>query len=175
MNMWLLTNTTYGTWLPGDRKWSYTDVTGTMKLTAPQPRLAEHARGLCKTPPVHLVQPQAEAVLAQFLETCQYRGWSLHAGSVMHNHFHLVVGDPSETDPKKILKDLKAYASRVLNARWNQGERRKWWTRDGSPRCLPHDRACRSAKRYVLEKQPNPLALYDGLRLTEPPSPKPQA
>lgn len=165
MNIWLLTNTTYGTWLPGDHKWSYTDVTGAMKLTEPQPRLAAHARTLCKTAPVHLIKPQAEVALAQFLETCQYRGWTLQAGSIMYNHFHLIVADLAETGPRKILKDLKAYASRVLNARWNQGERRKWWTRDGSPRLLPDERAYTSAKCYVLEKQPNPLAVYDGIAM----------
>ncbi|MEQ8210706.1 MAG: transposase [Lacipirellulaceae bacterium] len=168
MNLWLLTNTTYGTWLPGDHKWSYTDVTGTMKLTAPQPRLAEHARALCKTAPVHLSKPQAEAALTQLLETCQYRGWTLHAGAVMHNHFHLIVGDPSETAPKKIFNDLKAYTSRVLNARYNPGERRKWWTRDGSPRLLPNERAYLSARGYVLERQPNPLVIYDGVAMIMP-------
>ena len=168
IDMWLLTNTTYGTWLPGDEKWSYTDVTGSMTLTAPQPRLAEYARTLCKTAPVQLSRPQAEVALAQFLETCQYRGWTLHAGAVMHNHFHLIVGDSRETAPKKILNDLKTYASRVLNTRWNPSERRKWWTRDGSPRLLPDERAYLSAKCYVLERQPNPLVLYDGVAIIKP-------
>jgi hypothetical protein len=77
---WLLTWTTYGTWLPGDRRGSVTSV-----RDGPGPRV-EHdqpgtpcepylpglnasARAAQKGPPIYLTLTQAEALLAQFQET----------------------------------------------------------------------------------------------------------
>lgn len=160
MNFWLLTNTTYGSWLPGDNRWSYTDVSGTTALTPPQPRLARYAQSVQKGPAIKLSRKQAELVLAQFLETTQYRGWTLPAVAIMYNHFHAVISGPDSTKPDKMLADLKAYATRVLNRRYGKPASETWWTTKGSKRFLPDQEAVDAAVEYVLHKQPNPLVTY---------------
>ena len=54
---------------------------------------------------------QAEQLLEQFLETSRYRGWIVHAVSIMANHVHWVVEAPSEVGKKKLLGDFKATAA----------------------------------------------------------------
>lgn len=160
MHSWLLTCTTYGSWLPGDARWSYTNVTGSTRLTAPQPGLARHAQSLQKGPIIKLGRVQAKLVLAQFQETAKFRQWELHAASVMFNHFHVVISGPDTSRPEKILADLKAYGSRALNRSYGKPASRSWWTGKGSKRSLPDPSALEAAMNYVLHKQPNPLATF---------------
>lgn len=160
MNYWLLTSTTYGTWHPGDGWWSYTDVSGEVKLTAPQPRLARYAKDVQRGETVTLDSEQANCVLIQFCETSAYRNWSLLAVSVMSNHFHVVIAAADNVSADKILNDLKAYASRKLNRTFGRPTSNKWWTEGGSKRLLPNQRAIDAAIFYVVKKQPNPLAIW---------------
>ncbi len=159
-NAWLLTCTTYGSWLPGDARWSYTVVSGTTTLTAPQPRLARYARNIQKHTAAKLTREQAELVLGQFLETSRHRGWTLHAAAVMYDHFHVVIASSETTKPEKMLADLKAYVSRVLTQHDGKSTGRRWWTNKGSKRLLPNEEALQAAIHYVLHKQPNPLAQH---------------
>ncbi len=171
----LLTSTTYGTWLPGDPRGSVTSVRD-LRVTDPItpfrvehdrpgepwetaiPGLVASARHRLKCPPVFLSPPAARVVIEQFRETSAIRGWQLEAVSVMRNHFHAVLGFAGYWDVDRILVDLKAYASRGLNEQ--AGGKQKWWTRDGSKRMLPDDRAVAAAVNYVLHKQPYPLARW---------------
>jgi REP element-mobilizing transposase RayT len=175
---WLLTSTTYGTWLPGDTRGSVTSVRerrigeslGRSRVEHDKPGEAWEASiaGLqrtaianLKSEPVLLDRSQAEVVLMQFRETCAFRKWELLAGSVMANHFHLVIAAADDPDPRKMLNDLKAYGSRALNEKFGQPKsQKKWWTANGSKRKLPDERAVAAAVNYVLHKQPNPLAVY---------------
>jgi len=125
---WLLTWTTYGTWLPGDPRGFVSNVRvgpgpevrhnlpGT-PCDKDMPGLARASRAVLKGPSIYLVPAQAEALLAQFLETANYRGWELLAVAVMANHAHLVVGVPGDPDPSDVLGDFKGYGSRALNRR----------------------------------------------------------
>src|SRR4051812_2019407 len=105
MRHWLLTNTTYGTWLPGDRRGSVTSVRDLRVEDGPTPFRFEHdlpgepyedeVPGLCRSateqmsaPPIYLDMEKAEAVLGQFRETADYRSWALRAVAIMANHFH---------------------------------------------------------------------------------------
>lgn len=132
MRYWLITNTTYGTWLPGDKRGSVTSVRDRREGEPYSPARREHdqpgqsyeqpigglnrsAMGLLKGAPVLLLLQQAELLCTQFQETATYRGWSLLAVSVMKNHFHLVVAVDDDPEPRKILVDFKAYGSRALN------------------------------------------------------------
>lgn len=174
---WLITSTTYGTWLPGDargfvgRVWdARPDDPATESLRVKHnvidtpydrdiPGLHEKSRALMKGNPVFLSVEQADVVLTQFQETAAHRGWKLHAGSAMANHFHLVVTAPAEVLTDEILRDFKSYASRALNKRCSKPSSGTWWTASGSRRRLPDSHAVVAAIRYVLE-QYRPLARW---------------
>jgi REP element-mobilizing transposase RayT len=177
MRAWLLTNTTYGSWLPGDPRGSVTSVRDRRPSDEPGEARIEHdipgeqweheiaelaasARELMRGPPIALDLPKAEALLAQFTETATYRGWTLRAVSIMFNHFHIVVQVPSDPHPRKILADFKAYGTRVLNRRFGKPLSETWWTENGSKRFLRDEAALAAAIHYVLYKQPNPLVVW---------------
>lgn len=177
MAYWLITNTTYGTWLPGDSRGSVTSVRDKRQNEAETTSRQEHdlpgqpyeeylpglqrsAERLMKGPPIYLSLPQAERVISQFQETAQFRGWTLLAISIMANHYHLIVLVPDEVDPARVLADFKAYASRVLNRDYGKPVSGTWWTSKGSTRKLTDDSAVKNATRYVIERQPNPLVVW---------------
>ena len=118
------------------------------------------ARQEMKGLPIHFDREHAETVFNQFQETAQFRGWTLRAVSIMHNHFHMVVQVPGDPSPRKLLADFKAYGSRALNRRFGRQPSETWWTGKGSKRKLPNDRAVADAINYVLYKQPNPLLVW---------------
>src|SRR4051812_30673419 len=132
MRHWLLSNTMYGTWLPGGPRGSVTSVRDRRPDDGASPFRFEHdmpgerwedeipglqrsALELMKGPPIHLDLEKALILLPQFRETAQFRGWTIHAVAIMYNHFHMVVAVPDDPNPTKILADFKAYGSRVLN------------------------------------------------------------
>jgi hypothetical protein len=123
---WLLTSTTYGTWLPGDRRGFVSPLHGpdgkkVIHNVPSTPYDADHSAlrnsaKLCMTSTaVRLTAKQAAIVLKQFQQTCTLRNWICVSGSVMANHFHVVVSVPGDPDPAFLLRDLKSYASRSLN------------------------------------------------------------
>ncbi|QDU23708.1 transposase [Urbifossiella limnaea] len=177
MRFWLLTNTTYGTRLPGDARGSVTSVRDLRADEAPSGVRREHdlpgepceeaIPGLYRSalermtgPTILLDLTHAEVLLAQFQETAAYRQWVLHAVAIMVNHFHVVVQVPDDPDPRKILADFKAYGTRALNRRYGTPPSETWWTTNGSKRKLRDDEALAAATRYVLFKQPDPLVVW---------------
>ncbi len=172
--MWLLTNTTYATWLPGNPKGSVTSVRDRREGDPASAARAEHALpgtpydggipGLARHAaeaagePVFLTAAQAAAVAAQFRETAAYRGWALLALAVMANHFHAVLRVEGDPEPRKLLYDLKAHGTRALNDGF--GRRKRWWATGGSVRKLPDPAAVAAGGHYVLRKQWAPLALW---------------
>jgi REP element-mobilizing transposase RayT len=177
---WLLTWTTYGTWLPGDVRGFVSEVrteegaqvrhnTPGTPCDANMPALRRYAESVMTAEPVYLTLAQARALIEQFQETARFRQWLLLAAAVMTNHVHLVVGVPGDPDPEKLLGDFKAYATRTLNRGWGRRENDRWWTQSGSKRILASSDAIRQAVHYVLKKQPNPLALWGA---PEPASPE---
>ena len=177
MRSWLLTNTTYGTRLPGDARGSITSVRDLRADEAPTgvrrehdlpgepwedaiPGLYRSALDLMTGPPILLDPTHADVLLVQFRETAAYRRWVLRAVAIMVNHFHMVVQVPDDPDPRRILADFKAYGTRVLNRRYGTPPSDTWWTTNGSKRKLKDDEALAAAIRYVLFKQPDPLVVW---------------
>jgi REP element-mobilizing transposase RayT len=187
---WLLTNTCYGNWLPGDRRgfvgrvWEHrpSDPEKALRVAHDLPGTPydEDLRGLerasrekLKGPLISLTTPQAEVVLAQFRETGAFRGWEVLAVNTLINHFHLVVGVPGEPAPSKILGDFKSWATRALSTRFGKPLSLTWWTERGSKRKLPDPEAVARAIHYVLYDQPNPLVTWSpetGLHYGIPPT-----
>lgn len=167
---WLLTSTTYGTWLPGERRGFAGPVpdghSAYVVHNAPHtpydrdvPVLRREARAVMRGPPVYLFREQAEAVWEQFQTTVKHRRWQLFAAAVMTNHFHLVLGVPGDPDAANLLRDFKSYASRALNRRWKRPAGGTWWTESGSRRKLPDERAILGAVHYV-KNQERPLVTW---------------
>ena len=118
MRAWLLTWTTYGTWLPGDKRGSVTRVRetpGPRRLhNVPHtpydralPALEAAARSALKGSPIFLTLPQAERITTQLRETAAYRGWRLLASAVMRNHVHLVVVANEEVTSADLLRTFQ--------------------------------------------------------------------
>lgn len=181
MRTWLLTNTTYGTWLPGNPRGSITsvrdrrpsDYTGTARVEHDVPGepwedeipgLYCSAVRLLKGDPILFDLTQAEALLEQFQETARYRKWILLAAAIMHNHFHMVVRVTGDPEPKKVLATFKAYGTRKLNELFGKPLSDTWWTTNGSKRKLKDARAVEDAINYVLLTQPQPLVVWSAER-----------
>jgi REP element-mobilizing transposase RayT len=177
MRAWLLSNTTYGTWLPGAFRGSVTSVRDRRPDDLPDPARIEHdlpgepwedplpglyrsAAHLMKGPAIYLDVQKAEALLEQFLETATYRGWTARAIAIMKSHFHIVVQVSDDPDPKKMLATFKAYGSRKLNRLYGEPPSETWWTTNGSKRKLKDDLALANGIYYVLYKQPDPLVVW---------------
>ena len=171
MRHWLITWTTYGTWLPGARAGFVSrvrdeqgnqvihNIPGT-PFDAAMPELEAFTRSQMKGPPVHLDKPAADAMIKQYQETARIRGWELEAASVMHNHTHLVVGVSGDPDPQSILETFKSWATRAVKKLRPLPPNGAFWTAKGSKRKLPDDNAVRNAVIYAVRKQPNPLAVW---------------
>jgi len=165
---WLLTWTTYGTWLPGDRRGFVSNVADSkgvgVRHNEPGTRcdndirgLNEYARDKMLHEPIYLTLRQAELLAEQFRETAGFRKWELLAVAIMRNHIHLVVGVPGDPEPETLLRDFKSYGSRRLNR--TCGEQDRWWTQSGSTRKLKDGPAVISAVAYV-RKQEYPLVVW---------------
>jgi len=165
---WLLTWTTYGTWLPGDERGFVSGVRddhGDIALhNQPGTEYERKLRGLTqfaertqKAASVRLTREQAETVCRQIQATAAFRQWKLSAVAVMSNHVHVVVGVSGDPEPDTLLRDFKTFASRGLNRL--AGGPHRWWTQSGSTRKLRGESAIVAAIRYV-ENQEYPLATW---------------
>ena len=160
---WFLTWTTYGTWLPGDRRGFVGPIEtahGTIEVhnipgepyDRDLPDLEFAARAAMKGPAVWLDRDQAVAVRDQILETAGHRGWRVLAVSIMSNHCHAIVTVPGDSDPSKLLGDFKAYASRRLSRLWTKPAGGTWWTEHGSKRRRRTEASVRAAVHYTLDQ-----------------------
>ena len=123
-----LTWVTYGTWLPGDAR-GWVEYKHGWQL--PRGNLEADCTSRMSEDAIRLTNDQRRAVESQIKETCQHRGWILHAVNCRSNHIHVLVS-AGNAPPKKIRIDLKAYATRCLNAL--DPIRDNWWAERGSIR-----------------------------------------
>ena len=150
---YLITFTTYGTWLHGDARGSVVkehNIPGT-------PWQAEHDglnRGeseSLKHPPFTFEIQQRQVVRDTVAEVCRHRAWWLHACNVRTNHIHLVV--TADAPPEKVMGDLKSYITRRLREANLISQETHVWTRHGSTRYLNEERSVEAAVRYVIDQQ----------------------
>jgi REP element-mobilizing transposase RayT len=173
---WFLTTTFYGTWLPGDEFGFVSRVRDRRPDEAPSPVRREHnqvgtdydralkglhryATSFLKCEPIRIVLAHANALLPQFQETARHRGWELRAVAIMADHVHIVVGVKGDPDPDKVLGDLKAYGSRLLNRGWGRPASDTWWTYGGSTRKVHDVQHLHNVIEYV-RNQENPLLIW---------------
>jgi len=112
---YLITFTTYGSWLHGDQRTTVDPEHNTFTSLRIQsfPALKNHRENLLSHPPFKLDEPTRKIVLNAIIEVCRYRNWILHAIHIRTEHVHIVVSAPAP--PEKVMNDFKAYSSRAIN------------------------------------------------------------
>jgi REP element-mobilizing transposase RayT len=168
MAHWLLTWTTYGTWLPGDeRGYVGKTLTGTAARRTPDrpgdPYAYDHpltqnvARAKLKRAPVRLSQSQAALAAAEMQQAAARNDVGVLAGAVMADHCHAVV---DADDPSRAMNVLKGAGGRALAvAAGTKGM--PWWTTGGKKDRIRDARHLDSAIRYV-RNQRGLLAAFGG-------------
>ncbi|MCC7145428.1 MAG: class I tRNA ligase family protein [Phycisphaeraceae bacterium] len=161
---YLLTFTTYGSWLHGDVRGSVDRehaLPGTLVLSGDPDREQKEFESL-KHSPVTLDAPQRRQVQDAIVEVCRHRDWSLLAAHVRTNHVHVVLS--ADAAPEKVMSDFKSYATRHLREAGLAVEEERIWTRHGSTRYLNDDASIIAAYKYVVDQQgevldPPPIAV----------------
>jgi|SRR5579884_1879783 len=152
----LLTWTTYGSWLHGDeRGWVQSGQAG---IQAPDLDRQDNARVRMMEQAVTLNDAQRLMVERTIREVCQFRKWTIHAINVRSNHVHVVLS--AEHLPEQVLSQLKAWCSRRLSEQIgltvetdSRNGRKRWWTEHGSTKWINDDNYLQNAIRYVNERQ----------------------
>ena len=145
---YLITWTTYGTWLPGDeRGWRHRGEGG----ARPQDELiAKMAEADMKEAAFVLSPVDREIVELTVERHCEIRKWTLHRVNARSNHIHVVVTAPG-CKPETVRNQLKAWCTRELKP--NNPGRERFWTEGASCRWINHEDDLEAAITYVAEVQ----------------------
>jgi len=150
---WLLTWSTYGTWLHGDKRGSYDRSARrpAPRFVAPNIRFEALRRSQLKYPPL-LIEPAMRRVIRVAIEgECEFWHWTLHALNVRTNHVHAVVD--SATSPTRMLQAIKAKATRNLREEGLTEAGRPVWTPGGSRTWLLNPQELADAIDYTRNQQ----------------------
>ncbi len=90
--------------------------------------------------------------------TCAFRSWFLHALHVRTDHVHAIV--EAECAAGRVLNDWKAYATRALRSKKLVESDRLVWAHGGNAVTIARPEGLRTAIRYVLEQQGQPMEVY---------------
>lgn len=107
-----------------------------------------------------------EVVLDSVVETCGYRGWRLLAVHIRENHVHVVVS-AGQAVAEKVLRDLKAYATRGLRNHGLLGADEPAWSEHGSTRYLWSEDEVAEKCHYTLYEQGEPMQRWTEQGLSE--------
>ena len=144
---YLITWTTYGTWLPGDaRGWNKRGK----GFQPPNTPLAQSAAAEMNEPEFLLIQTERDIVEQTIRDHCDHRGWHMHAVSVRSNHVHVVV-TARGYDPDTVAAQFKSWGTRRLKKR--TPDRTSFWTERSSARYINTEDDLEAAIVYVLEAQ----------------------
>ncbi len=150
---YLLTWTTYGTWLPGDdRGWvekraDFREADIERQRQAVM-RMTEDA--------IVLTSEQRELVESVIRKHCEIRRWHLHAVNCRTNHVHAVI--TADRHPDDIMDQLKAWCTRRLKEHQktespSERARQNWWTQRGSKQPINDLDGLARAVEYVVDGQ----------------------
>lgn len=148
---YLLTWTTYGTWLPGDPRFWVKKNGG---FQSPDLARERAAAELLKEPTFRLSDQQRQLVEATIAAHCAIRGWRLHAINCRTNHVHVVV--TAAVHPDRVVGQFKSWCTRRLNESLlavNSEGRRQLWTEGSSTRYINDDLGLEGAITYVRDAQ----------------------
>lgn len=150
----LLTWSTYGTWLHGDERGSVDRATnryGTALLEPDAPLRAAMRRVMAHEPVV-LSAEMRGVVDRAVRDHAALRGWRLAALNVRTNHVHAVVLGV-DADPSQLVREFKTWGTRRLREAGLVDADRRVWTAHGSTRYLYETGSVEGAVRYVAEGQ----------------------
>ena len=147
--VYLLTWTTYGTWLHGDeRGWvDRHNASPGMDYHPGNPGARLAAIRRTKGRKVILAVHARHVVTSAIEEVCRWRDWRLIAVNCRSNHVHVLVRTDG-TGPQHVMNQFKSYATRALRQVGLAGPERIW-TRGGSRRYITSRASLRSAEQYV--------------------------
>ena len=149
---YLITWTTYGTWLSGDERGSVLKRgTHASPYAAPSRGLQRSDRDRLKGSPVVLDSPRRACTRDAIERHCEHRRWRLHAVNVRTNHVHVVV--TADAPPERVMSQLKVWATRSLREAGLTDRETKTWTRHGSTRYLTSATSVNGAIGYVRDGQ----------------------
>lgn len=145
-----ITWTTYGTWLPGDRR-GWRKIDGGNQPA--QPLLEAWCRDQMTEQAVVLNEVQRGKVESVIRKHARIRGWELHAVRARTNHVHVVVTVPVSVKPQTARDQFKANATRVLRDSPDAITNTKVWTRGGDCEVVDGDDNLQRVVLYVNEAQ----------------------
>jgi hypothetical protein len=150
---YLLTFSTYGTWLHGDARGSHhhRQTTYGVPGVAPSAALRAAEERHMRSPPAALDRAAREIAERVAAEVCEHRGWVLLAVNARTTHIRYVISAP--TDPERVLLVLEAWTTRRLVEAELIPEGTKPWSRHGSTLYLWTLESCERAVWYVLYEQ----------------------
>lgn len=154
---YLITFSTYGTWLHGEFAGSVDldhNRPGAPTL-APDPIRVQYEQKLLLTRPVKLTDQMRFVVNQAIDEVCTYRSWRLHACNVRTNHVHVVV--TARETPERVMMQFKAYSTRRMRETRIVESGHKVWARHGSTRYVTTPRSLARAIQYVRDEQGDDL------------------
>jgi REP element-mobilizing transposase RayT len=170
----LITWTTYGTWLPGDRRGYVSNTRRALgwepKENAPQTSYraddayTRHcAQELQQGPTVRLTATQARSAAEALLESTTRRGWRIERAAVMTDHVHVVLSEcpPDGSVCRRVLKGVSQQALGRL-----AGRLQRWWTAGGSDRYLNDVTSIDAAIAYVANQRGILAEIVDGRVVT---------
>lgn len=135
---YLLTWTTYGTWLPGDDR-GWVEHPGNFHLGDVETQMISLLRMAADA--IILNPSQRRIVEETIHEHCRIRNWHLHAVNCRSNHVHAVVTSP--LNPRSVRDQFKALCTRKLKVDQRRQSaielsqiRTQWWTERGSARYI---------------------------------------
>jgi hypothetical protein len=159
---WLITWTTYGTWLPGDPRGNVSPVlradgtyakrknTPGVEWAAGDERTRKRARALQQFDSIRLDQDEAYAAAESIADAATSRTWLVLRGAVMATHAHVVL-QGGGADGSAIRRILKGVSSAALSE--HRGASLRWWTHGGSERGLRGAEAIAAGIKYVAEQE----------------------
>jgi len=159
---WLLTWTTYGTWLPGDGR-GYVSrsprESGDHALRnqpatdydAAQGDIESAARERQSGDPILLTQEQAVWVSISLADAATRHNIALNALSIMPDHVHLLC--QSDCDGSELLQLFKGNSAHALSQRFPLKESQRWWTKSGSKRYIRKGDDPFAAVDYVCDRR----------------------
>jgi hypothetical protein len=160
--VYLLTWTTYGTWLPGDvrgfvgdapvaeGRWTKHNAVGT-PYDWGYSELERRARERTLGGEVTLGASEAGVAAGAFGEVGLAHGLDVQIGAVLRTHVHLVVSSP-QRDGADVLKLFKGVSARRLTQAIGAPPGPRWWTTGGSHRLLVDEASQGAAWGYVRDQ-----------------------
>ena len=154
---YFITFSTYGTWLHGTDKGSVDKQHNQYgsELLSPNKSRETYEKKYLKNAPIVLNKRHRMHILLSIKEVCAYRQWELHAAHVRSNHVHVIVS--ARVTPERILKDLKAYATRTLRKINHSFRDIKIWTHHGSTKYIWTHKSLNATLHYVIYEQGMPM------------------